>query len=132
VTPRNTALPEGAVLNDPGTVTFPTDIPPGATWTPLPEYCNELQRLTADDSIVIGQPALATWQPITGIADYEVVIWYASGEKIFSQRILGTSFEVPADVFKAAGVYQYEVQPLDANGQPMCNSIRWELFVSLE
>lgn len=133
VTPRNTTLPEGSVIDEEGNITIATPEPAGATWTPQPEYCAELQRLTADETIVIGQPALVTWQPITGITEYEVSIWYSSGEKIYSQRVSSTySYEIPGEVFTVAGVYAYQITPLDANDQPLCYPISWELFVSLQ
>lgn len=133
ITPRNTSLPQGSVIDSSGTATIPTPEPAGATWTPQPEYCQELQPMASDENIVLGQPASVMWQPITNIPDYEVAVWFVSGEKIFSQRVSGvSSFEIPADVFTVAGVYGYEITPLDANGQKICYPISWELFVSLQ
>lgn len=139
--PTFTATPAGAATDRPGstplpptwtpgrqpTVTpiyTPTAVPPtlgpAATWTPLPDYCSELQISSEDSRIRTGTSVAVSWTPISGYNTYQLNVYNPSGQLAFQATVTGNSFTLPGSIFVNAGGYGWEVWPLNAQGERIC------------
>lgn len=107
-------------------------VSPAPTWTPQPEYCYELAPIGGDQEILAEQSVVITFEPIPRFADYLVEIRHPGGGVTHSGFATGGSYQVPGDVFRVAGVYGWEVRPLDENGNIACFPISGEIIVKFE
>ncbi|NLX10111.1 MAG: hypothetical protein GXY36_10685 [Chloroflexi bacterium] len=103
---------------------------PGATWTPLPDVCYELEVLASDENIPVNTPAMINWTPVTGYTSYEFLLVHPSGGTLIQEPVNATTYTVPAEFFAQPGVYGWEVSPMDALGYLQCFSISGEIIVT--
>ncbi len=96
-----------------------------------PDYCFEFDVLSEGTThIKTGESVLIAWQPIEQYPDYEVSLWPPSGDAQIREVVQGGSYAFAGELFSVAGVYGWEVWPLDENGQHVCRGLSGEIVVS--
>ncbi len=119
----------------------PTPAPdmPTATRTPVavptqpavPDYCFEFDVLSEGTiQIKIGEPVLIAWQPVERYPNYEVSLWPPTGDSQIREVVQGSSYSFAGELFSVAGVYGWEVWPLDDAGEHVCRGLSGEIVVS--
>lgn len=110
----------------------PTKTPPAPTWTPQPDWCYEIQSISEDFRIRAGESVTIEWQPVPNVASFRIEIRHPGGMVVFGDITVETQFEVPGSYFNQAVAYGWQVQPLDADGEPVCFPISGEVVVSFD
>lgn len=108
---------------------FPT-LPPAPTWTALPEYCYELTVIGGDTEMRVNTRITLRWTPISGFSDYLVLVYYPGGVLAHQQLVKGTEYTVPGEIFGSAGVYGWEIWPINEQGERVCFPAGGEIVVS--
>ena len=113
-------------------VPTPTRTPASVPAQPsVPDYCFEFDVLSEGTiQIKAGEPVLIAWQPIERYPNYEVSLWPPSGDSQIRDVVQGGSYAFPGEYFSAAGVYGWEVWPLDDAGEHVCRGLSGEIVVS--
>ncbi|MBN1202337.1 MAG: hypothetical protein JXJ20_10820 [Anaerolineae bacterium] len=131
--PTVTPLPTSALgdngLNDGGSLSISSPVPQAPTWTPLPDYCNELNPRGEDPEIYIGEAATIKWDPIASVPMYLVEVRQPGGGIVLNEYTEGASMTISSETFEARGVYGWQVWPVDANGMQICFPISGEIIV---
>lgn len=127
VTPMATRPP----VDDSASQNLPTAPPPGPTWTPFPEVCDQLAVVEEGTSVNVttGTSASLSWTPVEGIANYRVDMQF-NGSEIFNQITTNTALQIPGEVFISEGVYGWQVTPVNESGEQICSSISGEFIAS--
>ncbi len=123
VPPSPTAVPTLAQA-----MPTPTRIAPTSS---LPDYCFEFDVLIEGTiQAKIGEPVLIAWQPVEHYPNYEVSLWPPSGDSQIREVVQGGSYSFAGELFSVAGVYGWEVWPLDDAGEHVCRGLSGEIIVS--
>ena len=104
-------------------------LPPAPTWTMQPDYCFALTTVGGDLTTRPGLAVTVRWTLVEEFSDYLVLLWHPDGSLIYSQTVTGGSHTLPGDLFAAAGVYSWELWPLDKDGNRACFVIGGEVIV---
>ena len=134
-TPAPTRAPRATSTSGPaptsaGSVNQPTAAPLGPTWTPQPDYCYDLVPRSTDINILVGESVTIRWDTIGVIDNYLVTVRHPGGVLVFSRITEQDMMIFPSSVFDQAVAYGWQVQPLDAAGQPTCFPISGEIIVT--
>ncbi len=123
LTPQPTLGPE-----QPTPTRTPVAVP---TQPAVPDYCFEFDVLSEGTiQIQTGESARIAWQPIAPYPNYEVSLWPPSGDAQIREVVQGGSYTFSGELFSAAGVYGWEVWPLDDAGERVCRGLSGEIVVS--
>ena len=123
------ATPVPTLAPDAATATrTPVAVP---TQPSVPDYCFEFDVLSEGTMhIKQGESALIAWQPIEQYPNYEVSLWPPTGDSQIREVVQGGSYAFDGQLFSVAGVYGWEVWPLDEAGEHVCRGLSGEIIVS--
>lgn len=107
----------------------PTRPPSQPTWTPLPDWCYELQAITAPGISYTHLPVILSWAPVPNVAQYRVELRNPGGGLLLTDVTAETEYTFGGDLFEVADVYGWQVTPLDENSQPVCYALADEIVV---
>lgn len=107
----------------------PTRPPSRPTWTPLPDWCYELQAIAAPGISYTNLPVILSWAPAPNVAQYRVELRNPGGSLLLAAVTAETEYTFGGDLFEVANVYGWQVTPLDENGQPVCYALADEIVV---
>lgn len=126
-----TWTPRGQIMPPVAPGPSPTRPPDQPTWTPLPDWCSELQVISAPGISYTNLPVILSWAAVPNVAQYRVELRNPGGGLLIAEVTAETEHTFGGDLFQVANVYGWQITPLDENGQPVCYALADEIVVRL-
>lgn len=124
-----TWTPRGQIMPPVAPSPSPTRPPSQPTWTPLPDWCFELQLISAPGVSYTNLPVILSWAAAPNVAQYRVELRNPGGGLLLSEVTAETEYTLGGDLFQVANVYGWQITPLDKSGQPVCYTLADEIAV---
>lgn len=133
--PTRTPLPDVRPTLPPTWTPTPTAtaLPPTETPTPIPivqiidpdPACDSFgpNVTESDEAFTLGESPRIAWREIAGAQVYRVRIVDEELTQIYSSLVRGGAFNVPPEIFLTRSRYGWSVEPINNNGEQMCQAI---------